>query len=692
MSVFEHNHRARIFNPAQHPYKHTLDDFTYTSDALPGVTTLQGALDWLFTALYPRTQDPVANQAALPGAGNTIGDHRVVTDDGDGKAAGYQWQQREGDVAAKWYKISDMDWGVPDILSQFLLKTQDVYAYRYGYDDVSDVGVALTGNLAGQHFYGGATANSHLTLYANSGDGVGAGTGFVQFGDHVRPLIDSAVNLGTTANRFLKGWFDELQVGTLICGPGSITDSSGAISFGDENLSTTGTLAAGQITGTAFLATGASTLTLDAGSITDSSGAISFADENLTTTGTVTVGSLLLNDASITDSSGAISFDNENLSTTGTLQAGVITGTQLNVDNLRVDGNTLSSTSGALNLLATTVVDVQSAMTTLAQTVTGVLGVTGQVNVDNLRLDGNTLFSTNADGNIIVDPAGTGLVEFGSGVFPTTNLSWDNGKTGNVWNKLWLGGAIADGTTEIASSVLQSLRDINAGVATGHSIFWNGTKWVASVPDSEVDHGTISGLGDDDHSQYALLLGRSGGQTLRGGTASGNNLTLNSTSHATKGDIICASDVIAGTDNTFDLGESGFRFKDLYLGGQAIGLRAHNATTAGAPSASAGTKGRLYFNTDENDLFVDLGGTWKKISIEKYVNQDAVTWNGSTATATYTVSSDVSDARLCVWSFSSNSLTFEQLTGIKITKTQTEVTVTSPVNLPVGTYTLIGIG
>ena len=36
---------------------------------------------------------------------------------------------------------------------------------------------------------------------------------------------------------------------------------------------------------------------------------------------------------------------------------------------------------------------------------------------------------------------------------------------------------------------------------------------------------------------YAVLTGRAGGQTLIGGTASGNNLTLNSTSNATKGKI-----------------------------------------------------------------------------------------------------------------------------------------------------------
>ncbi len=686
MSVFEHNHRARIYNPGQHPYKHTLEDFAFTHDALPGISTLSDALNWLFTALYPRTQDPVANVAALPAGGNTIGDYRVVLDDGDAKAAGYQWQQREGDVAAKWYKISDMDWGVPNILSQFLLKTQDVYAYRYGYDDTDDDGVPLTGDLAGQHFYGGASANTHLTLFANSGDGVGANTGFLQFGDHVRPLTDSAVNLGTTTYRFLKGWFDDAQVGTLILGAASITDSSGAISFGDENLTTTGTLAAGQITGTALLATGASTLTLDAGSITDSSGAISFGDENLSTTGTVTVGTLVLGAASITDTSGTISFADENLTTSG-----VITGGRLDVDNLRLDGNTLSATSGALNLLGTTVVDVQSAMTTLGQTVTGTLGVTGQFNIDNLRMDGNTLSSTDADGVLALSPNGAGVVTTSAIFRPTADGTLDLGAIASRWNKVFLDNAISDGTNEITVANLLTFRAVGTP-DVGHTLFWDGSKWVASAPDTEIDHGAITGLGDDDHTQYALLLGRSGGQSFIGGTGSGDDLTLTSTSHGTKGDIIFASRLWMSVDNTWDVGDATHRIKDLYIAGQGYGFRAENATTAGAPTASAGTKGRLYFNTDENDLMLDLGGTWKKVSVEKYVNQDAVTWNGSTASHTYTVSADVSDARLCVWSFSSNTDTFEQLTGIKITKSQTQVTITSPVNLPVGTYTLIGIG
>ena len=43
------------------------------------------------------------------------------------------------------------------------------------------------------------------------------------------------------------------------------------------------------------------------------------------------------------------------------------------------------------------------------------------------------------------------------------------------------------------------------------------------------DHGALTGLADDDHTQYALLAGRSGGQILKGGTGVGDDLTLQST-------------------------------------------------------------------------------------------------------------------------------------------------------------------
>jgi hypothetical protein len=60
------------------------------------------------------------------------------------------------------------------------------------------------------------------------------------------------------------------------------------------------------------------------------------------------------------------------------------------------------------------------------------------------------------------------------------------------------------------------------------------------------DHGSLAGLADDDHAQYALLAGRSGGQTLIGGTGAGDDLTLQTTSNGTKGSYILSELTTAG--------------------------------------------------------------------------------------------------------------------------------------------------
>lgn len=68
------------------------------------------------------------------------------------------------------------------------------------------------------------------------------------------------------------------------------------------------------------------------------------------------------------------------------------------------------------------------------------------------------------------------------------------------------------------------------------------------------DHGLLLGLGDDDHSIYALLAGRAGGQTLKGGAAASENLTLQSTVDAVRGyvraqdDLQLLSNILRGSD------------------------------------------------------------------------------------------------------------------------------------------------
>ena len=69
-------------------------------------------------------------------------------------------------------------------------------------------------------------------------------TGGITSGSTIISDTDSTDSLGSTGVRWLKGWFDTLTAGTLTIGSGSVTDSSGAITFGNENLTTTGIVTA----------------------------------------------------------------------------------------------------------------------------------------------------------------------------------------------------------------------------------------------------------------------------------------------------------------------------------------------------------------------------------------------------------------------------------------------------------------
>lgn len=57
-------------------------------------------------------------------------------------------------------------------------------------------------------------------------------------------------------------------------------------------------------------------------------------------------------------------------------------------------------------------------------------------------------------------------------------------------------------------------------------------------------HSALTSLSADDHAQYALLAGRAGGQVLKGGTASGESMTIDPTAHSTKGEVNFVGSVV----------------------------------------------------------------------------------------------------------------------------------------------------
>lgn len=129
------------------------------------------------------------------------------------------------------------------------------------------------------------------------------------------------------------------------------------------------------------------------------------------------------------------------------------------------------------------------------------------------------------------------------------------------------------------------------------------------------DHGALTGLSDDDHPQYALLTGRSGGQVLIGGTASGNSLTLQSTSHATKGKLLFGTSAYDEVNNRLGLGTTS-PASMLHLAGPS-GV---NTLTFNTPG---GTKGRVTTASGIADWFAttinaSYSGGWNLDDTSKY--------------------------------------------------------------------------
>ena len=137
-------------------------------------------------------------------------------------------------------------------------------------------------------------------------------------------------------------------------------------------------------------------------------------------------------------------------------------------------------------------------------------------------------------------------------------------------------------------------------------------------PAGSSDHGILDGLTDDDHTQYALLAGRSGGQTLTGSTGAGGDLTLASTSDGTKGSIFLgepnvnhqtvvqnSQNAITGTD--IDVSEIALHIvRNNNTNGEAIGMGfAHSTDISNIGAAiihertDTQSKGKLHFATKD---------------------------------------------------------------------------------------------
>ncbi len=219
-----------------------------------------------------------------------------------------------------------------------------------------------------------------------------------------------------------------------------------------------------------------------------------------------------------------------NVDVTGTLTTDDITtaGTQtitgtLNVDLVQIKDNkiTTNASNAVLEIAANSsgTIDVQNAMTTIGQTITGTETITGQLNIDNLRADGNTISATNSNGGITISPDGSGTITLNGNFVAVTNELSANDVA--VASELLL--ASGAKIVQVATNSDLTLETSGTGaVTTSSQLTLTGSFKRAIHTFTATDSVT-----EAEHAGRTLLLGEVGGNanvvlTMPDATGSGN--------------------------------------------------------------------------------------------------------------------------------------------------------------------------
>jgi len=509
---------------------------------------------------------------------------------------------------------------------------------------------------------------------------------------------DTYLTFNTTADNITFGKvFSAVTgstVGTLTLANGSITDGSGAITFGGDNLSTTGTLSAGATTVTslsvtegnitnvgdialdsisadatdiAINLTGASataltisevggdagtyltfdttnnnvefgkvfvavsgstvgTLTLANGSITDTSGTISFGDEAVKTTGTLSVrnagdtqNALIItangDDALITSFGGDISFDNENLSTTGTLSAGASTlnsasvTTTLSVTGQSTLDDTLNIKTAPTNNVA---ILVNSDQADADVTIVKVNDTTANVQIDwdntedSLVVKGGKLHSetqVSVGGTITTAP---NLTLATSGAITTlSTLSFETASTGAIVFNSDLGGGVAPANTDDFGIT------VNRGSSTDALLYWDESevRWQFETGNVAIQNSLV--VDSDAGLNGGAITISAGSITSDSGTISFGDETLNTTGSLTISTNLLVLDSTGGGDGliTANSGTISFDDENLVTTGEI-------STATFVASSTSTLSGNVSLHSGADLLVYSDAGVTQKLSID----------------------------------------------------------------------------
>ena len=179
-------------------------------------------------------------------------------------------------------------------------------------------------------------------------------TGVTTHGGNVVSDTDSTDDLGTTGVRWANLYVDDVvatttvKPGTLVLAAGSITDTSGAITFGNENLVTTGTFGAAATTLSSTLAVAGNLTVSGAGPHAIGAAVVNYAGFYLgaafTSGGASTVAAGTLIGQTLTNHSGDTTYSSSVVM--NGIQTNMVTGTIADISQLRIDEPGITNTGG----------------------------------------------------------------------------------------------------------------------------------------------------------------------------------------------------------------------------------------------------------------------------------------------------------------------------------------------------------
>ncbi len=387
--------------------------------------------------------------------------------------------------------------------------------------------------MSGAFGFTGTLINTTAITFPTSGTLATTTTNWTRTEGTPNYLLPTTVadDIGATGARITKGWYTNLE----ITNPYSLNGTA------QQDISTTSTPTFSQVT-VDNLVLNSNTLssTIGAINLTPITGSATVIDSHWSFDG-IELTALTNNNTTIT------AYTGKNITIESvTFDGGVVTG----VSNLGIGTNSFAvGTSNTLHVKAGVNPTVAVAggflmfssaagnpwfltatgtIVALNQNVSDIAEPTfAKLTIDNLVLDANTLSSTT--GNVNLTPvAGSAVVLDGHWSFDANALTalTDN----NTTITAYAGKNITIESVTFDGGVIGSVSTINGltltAVAVGFTVAGGTTSKTLTVDETS----NLSG--------YANLAGRVGGQIIIGGTASGNNITFQTTSDITKGKYV----------------------------------------------------------------------------------------------------------------------------------------------------------